>query len=372
MRFFHEAKKNINKNINKLLKIKKKPISNDFRSLYLTCLSSIILISFFSLLPSIANYTSKLIFNSKLIDNTSKIDFEKTMLGQDVKKKKSPEGDGLVLKNLFDDVFNFEDTPSDAVRLNASTVEQLFEDTNYNLKEVRKSKIVKPVVLNLLPEEIKKIQNTKKKKELFIQIVLPLILEENNLIKFDRKKLFVILNKNNNSKREIKWLNSKFKQYGVEKKDLSTLKIRMDEIPVSIAIAQAAKETGWGTSRFAIEGNALFGQWTWSEDGIKPSGASNDSSHKVMKFKILKASVRAYQRNLNTHSSYREFRKVRAQQRDREEKLNSLELVKYLDKYAATGKKYTDVIKKIIEQNALTDFDDANLLPNSQRVKNLI
>ena len=67
MRFFHEAKKNINKNINKLLKIKKKPISNDFRSLYLTCLSSIILISFFSLLPSIANYTSKLIFNSKLI-----------------------------------------------------------------------------------------------------------------------------------------------------------------------------------------------------------------------------------------------------------------------------------------------------------------
>ena len=368
---FHEIKKNIFKHTNKILKIKKKTINNDFRSLYLTFFSALLLIGLFSFLPLISRYTSKLIFDSKLIDNTSKIDFEKTMLGKDINKKSS-EGDGLILKNLFDDVFNFEDTPSDVVRLNAATVEQLFEDTNYNLKEVRKNKIVKPVVLNLLPEEIKNIQNTKKKKELFIQIVLPLVLEENNLIKLDRKKLFVILNKNNNSKREIKWLNNKFKQYGVEKKDLSTLKIRMDEIPVSLAIAQAAKETGWGTSRFAIEGNALFGQWTWSDDGIKPSGASSDSSHKVMKFKILKASVRAYQRNLNTHSSYREFRKVRAEQRDRGEKLNSLELVKYLDKYAATGKKYTDVIKKIIEQNKLTDFDDANLLPNSERVKNLI
>ena len=85
------------------------------------------------------------------------------MLGKDISKKSS-EGDGLILKNLFDDVFNFEDTPSDVVRLNAATVEQLFEDTNYNLKEVRKNKIVKPIVLNLLPEEIKNIQSTKKKE----------------------------------------------------------------------------------------------------------------------------------------------------------------------------------------------------------------
>ena len=74
----------------------------------------------------------------------------------------------------------------------------------------------------------------------------------------------------------------------------------MDEIPVSLAIAQAAKETGWGTSRFAQEGNALFGQWTWSGEGIKPAGADGDSKHKVAKFKVLKASVKAYQRNLNT------------------------------------------------------------------------
>ena len=366
----NKINKAISKNISNISKIKTKPINKELHSFYVTIIFGILLIGIFSVLPIIKNYTSKMIFNAKLIDNTSKIDFEKTLSGKEIEKDK--EGDGLALRNLFDDVFEFDSAPSDTVRLNAALIEQLFKDTGYNLNKVRKNKIVKPVSLSLLPGEIKNIRSTKKKKELFIQIVLPLILEENNLIKLDRKKLFVILNKNNNSKKEIKWLNNKFKQYGVVKKDLSTLKIRMDIVPVSLAIAQAAKETGWGTSRFAIEGNALFGQWTWSEEGIKPSAASNDSSHKVMRFKILKASVRAYQRNLNTHPSYREFRRIRAEQRDREEKLNSLELVKFLDKYAATGKKYTEVIIKIIEQNSLTDFDDAYLLPISKKIKNLI
>ncbi len=91
-----------------------------------------------------------------------------------------------------------------------------------------------------------------------------------------------------------------------------------------------------------------------------------------MKFKILKASVRAYQRNLNTHKSYKKFRKVRAIQRDVYGTLNSIELVKYLDKYAETGAEYTKILKQIIEQNKLTDFDDAKILPSSNREKNLI
>jgi Bax protein len=216
------------------------------------------------------------------------------------------------------------------------------------------------------------IASTQKRKTLFIQIILPLILEENNKIKLDRKKLFSILNKNKNSKLEKRWLNEKFKQYGVLNKDLSTLKVRMDYVPVSLAIAQAAKETGWGTSRFALEGNALFGQWTWSGEGIKPAGADSDSKHKVMKFKILKSSVRAYQRNLNTHPSYKEFRMARAELRDNERSLDSLILVNYLDKYAETGKEYTKILKQIIKQNNLTDFDNVKLLPSSIQLKNLI
>jgi len=232
--------------------------------------------------------------------------------------------------------------------------------------------LVKPITLSLLPEEMKMIESSTKKKNLFIKIILPLILDENNRIKLDRRKLFSILNKNKNTNSEKKWLNLKFKQYGVVKNDLSTLKIRMDEIPVSLAIAQAAKETGWGTSRFAIEGNALFGQWTWSGEGIKPAGADNDTSHKVMKFKILKSSVRAYQRNLNTHSSYKEFRMARAELRDNKMELDSLILANYIDKYAETGKEYVKILKQIIKQNNLKDFDDAKLLPSSKKLKSLI
>ena len=154
--------------------------------------------------------------------------------------------------------------------------------------------------------------------------------------------------------------------------DLSTLKVRMDEIPVSLAIAQAAKETGWGTSRFAQEGNALFGQWTWSGEGLKPKDADKNQGHKVMRFNVLQASVRAYQRNINTHSSYEDFRLARAKLRDLGEPLDSMILSEYLDKYAETGNEYVKVLQKIIQQNNLKDFDDAKLLPSSKELESLI
>ena len=146
----------------------------------------------------------------------------------------------------------------------------------------------------------------------------------------------------------------------------------MDEIPVSLALAQAAKETGWGTSRFAQEGNALFGQWTWSGEGLKPKDAEKDQGHKVMKFNVLQASVRAYQRNLNTHSSYKDFRQERAKLRDKGQPLDSIVLSQFLNKYAETGNQYVEVLQKIIKQNNLKDFDDAKLLPSSIELESLI
>tara|TARA_Y100000590_G_scaffold336365_1_gene383031 strand:- start:1697 stop:2827 length:1131 start_codon:yes stop_codon:yes gene_type:complete len=343
-----------------------------FKSLTYTILSSFILILSFGLMPSIISISSKFLSSPSIVENNSKLNFEKVLDGKEIDLNKEDESEKLRVTDLFLDIFEFENVPDNTVRFSASTLEEIYKDNGFNLNEIRNNKIVKPVKIDLLPKEIKKIENTKKRKNLFIQIVLPLILEENTRIKLERKKLFTILNKNNNTESEIKWLRSKFKQYGVVNRDLTTLKIRMDEIPVSMAIAQAAKETGWGTSRFALEGNALFGQWTFSGEGIKPKGADVGDTHKVMKFKVLQASVRAYQRNLNTHSSYRQFRKMRAIQRDNTGILNSLDLVNYLDKYAETGKEYTKILKKIIEQNNLTDFDDAKLLPSSQKMKKII
>ena len=347
----------------------KKIVKDNSKSFYYTCLSSLVIITFFFFSPMLTNFYNTLLQNNKEIRNESKINLDKVLNGKSIEKQEENDVESY---QVFEDIFEFESIPSDTVRLSAPTILQLFKDTNYTLDDVRRNKFVKPIKLSLLPNEMKMIENTKKRKNLFIQIILPLILEENKKIKFDRKKLFSILNKKNNTKAEIKWLNMKFKQYGIKSKDLLTLKVRMDEIPVSLAIAQAAKETGWGTSRFALEGNALFGQWTYSGEGIKPASIDNDKTHKVMRFQILQASIRAYHRNLNTHSSYRKFRKLRAEARDNDEKLNSLILADSLDQYAATGIEYTKILKQIIKQNSLKDFDDVKLLPTSKKLKNLI
>tara|TARA_B100000965_G_scaffold113040_1_gene93268 strand:- start:309 stop:1442 length:1134 start_codon:yes stop_codon:yes gene_type:complete len=352
---------------------KQKKFPNIFVNFFYTAIVGVFFIGFFYVTPFVIDFSKKKFKKNEIVLNNSNINFNRVLEGKEIQKNKNlNEDDEVNFKGLFSDVFEFNINEQDTVRLSASTLSELFKDEDYNLKDIRKNKIVKPITIDILPSEIKLIENTRKRKELFIQIVLPLILEENKKIKLSRKTLFSILNKNNNTEAEKNWLKSKFKQYGVVNRDLATLKIRMDEIPVSIAIAQAAKETGWGTSRFAQEGNALFGQWTFDGEGIKPAGSDAGDTHKVMKFKILKASVRAYQRNLNTHKSYKKFRKIRAIQRDTHGSLNSLELIKYLDKYAETGTEYTKILKKIVEQNKLTDFDDAKILPNSKREKNLI
>ena len=231
--------------------------------------------------------------------------------------------------------------------LSAETASNLFDELNYDLKGVRAGQKVKPIYLTKLPKDLRTLGDTNKKRELFIKIVLPLILSENSKITEDRKKLFKILGKNFNTVGERVWLKRRFKEYKIDDRDLSKLKMRMDIIPVSIALAQAANESGWGTSRFALEGNALFGQWTWSKKGISPKNKDPDQNHKVLQFQVLKASVKAYKNNLNTHNAYKEFREVRAQLRQENKQIIGLDLIKYLKAYAAIGEKYVLLIEDI-------------------------
>ena len=355
---------------NKKYKVLKTLDDNNMGSIARILLSSFVVVFTFYSLPLIANFTNEKFLNTKEFRNNSK-----TVLAYTLDKQNNgilDSDEKYDERDLLVDIYSLNEKETDAVRLDASTIKQLFEDTDYKLKDIRKNKLVKPIALDSFPLEIKMIENTKKRKDFFIQIVLPLILQENNNIRLDRKRLFSIINKSNNTELEKKWLKKKYKQYGIPSRDLSTLKIRMDEVPVSLALAQAAKETGWGTSRFAQEGNALFGQWTWSGEGLKPKEADESQGHKVMKFNVLQASVRAYQRNLNTHKTYKEFRLARAQLRDAGKPLDSIFLSKYLDEYAETGQQYVKIIQKIIEQNDLKDFDNAKLLPSSLELESLI
>ena len=255
-----------------------------------------------------------------------------------------------------------ENLQENTVSLNSETTINLFTDLEYTLERVRAGQQVKPIYFTKLPKDLKALGDTTKKKELFIQIVLPLILAENQKILEDREKLFKILEKSFNSIGERVWLNRRFKEYKIADSDLAELKTRMDIIPVSLAIAQAAIESGWGTSRFALEGNALFGQWTWGKKGIEPKQKDANKKFKILNFQILRASVRAYKNNLNTNNGYKEFREARALLRQNDEKISGLKLAKYLFRYAATGKEYTTSLEKSIKINSLDDFDEARLL----------
>ena len=328
-------------------------------NLYKISVVVILIVGFFSVIPLI--YDTEVNDISKSFVKNEQIIKEKKIENQILKE--------LTKKNEINEDFNFQEKLEDrevnnTVRLEASTLNEIFKSANYNLDVVRKTKRVKPIYISVLPAEINSIASTKEKKDLFIKIILPLILEENKKIISNRNKLFRILGKIKNSKKEKKWLSNKFKEYEIKDRDLSELKIRMDIIPVSLALAQAAKETGWGTSRFAVEGNALFGQWTYSENGMEPyDNVAGD--HKVMRFNVLQASVKAYKRNLNTHRVYKKFRLARAELRERGKQVDSLVLVKFLDKYAETGNEYIAVLQKIIKQNSLMDFDQAKLLPTN-------
>ena len=250
--------------------------------------------------------------------------------------------------------------PENDYNLNTLTVLNLFEDLNYDLDSVRDSKLVKPIYFTRLPKDLDSIRSTKKKKETFLKILLPLIVAENEKIKKDRKKLFKLLKANSKPENQ-KWINKKYKDYKVSKREINELIEKMDVIPISIALAQAAKESGWGTSRFALEGNAIFGQWTWKGEGIEPLEKTGDQNHKILKFPLLRASVKAYITNLNTHNGYKDFRKKRFQLRKQNKALVGKELIDELDNYAQTGKEYTKVLRQIIEQNDLDEFETVEI-----------
>ena len=336
------------------------------KQLFYTATVAVIVIGFFGGVPYLVN-----IFH--------KIDYDLWKNKDEVAKHKNDTIDKILKKNetkSYKKNENFivnekiqitkDDLIENTISLDASVVASLFEDLNYDLSKIRKGKKVKPFYISLLPKDISLIEDIRERKELFIKIILPLILQENEKIEEDRKKLFKVLAKKSNTKEEKNWLKWKFKEYKIKNRDISELKIRMDIVPVSLAIAQAAIESGWGTSRFALEGNALYGQWTWSDKGLKPL-ENVDGDHKVMHFKILTASIKAYKKNLNTHSGYIEFREARANLRNRNEKVTGLKLTQYLDKYSATGMEYTKKLELTIKKNSLSDFENAKLLSTGLR-----
>ena len=250
------------------------------------------------------------------------------------------------------------------------TVDEVARTLSYDLGMIAEGEADVPrLFLTSMPRDIADVPEVSFKKSVFFKSVLPLVLQVNEQILEDRARLKRIAENAGAGKaiaaEDRLWVAMMSKRYRTERGDYDALLQRVDIIPPSLALAQAAKESGWGSSRFAQVGNALFGQWTWDEDqGIEPRDRPEGSDHLVRGFDSLLKSVEAYMLNLNRHNAYRELRSLRAGMRERGDEISGVKLAGGLKSYSELGMEYVDRIRSMISYNELMALDNAALSGN--------
>jgi len=249
----------------------------------------------------------------------------------------------------------------------------LYDSLGYTLQPIRQGGAQVPRLEILrMPEDWPDVTSVVKRKNGFFRTLLPLVLLANHRISNDRMRILSLQAElesgNELDGSDNAWLLEMASRYGIDDNRTSdsasaigALLPRVDTIPPSLALAQAAIESGWGRSRFALEGNALFGQWTWDGTGIKPQDAAEDSTHHVARFDNLLDSVEAYMLNLNSQGAYADLRKIRAAQRAQDHHPDGLTLASTLVHYSQEGTAYPAKLDSIIRTNKLSALDQAIL-----------
>ena len=254
---------------------------------------------------------------------------------------------------------------SDKTRLQSvASLVDLYQEIEYRLDDIRLGEIAVPrLMVERMPDDIVMVDSPSERKRLFIQLALPLILYANERIAADRGRLIALREKIERAAyapSDKAWLAGLAGRYGLDSPDLDALLRRVDVIPTSLALAQGAEESGWGTSRFVREGNAIFGQRTYDQGaGLVPINRDSGKKHVVKAFSGLMESVASYMTNLNTHYAYDEFRRIRARQRASGD-VDSYNLVGALDRYSERGEAYIETIRSIIDKNDLQSYDSAS------------
>ncbi|MAZ04037.1 MAG: hypothetical protein CMN56_12975 [Sneathiella sp.] len=242
-------------------------------------------------------------------------------------------------------------------------------EVSFQLDDIRDGGPVPRFYVDQIPADILDLSDVEKRKKTFIKLVLPQVLSVNEGIEVQRERLTGLLEKKaigaSLKENDRKWLQQLALRYREETIDPEALMEKVDKIPVSIALAQAVEESGWGTSRFAREGNALFGQRVWSTGGgIVPEDRSEDETHEVRAFKSIAESIRSYAHNLNVHPAYEDFREARAWSRtESNTETSGLQLIDTLHGYSEKGQEYVDNLRTLIQTNNFQDFEDAILMP---------
>jgi len=258
---------------------------------------------------------------------------------------------------------------------------ELFEKLNYTpeawqagIREI--PRVYLPIIGAKWSSVSSKEVTVENKKRLFFRGIAPMILRANELIMIDRNRLNNIRSSFNKSssvtEKDQKWILKIAQLYKVKNADdeittsmLEELWKKVDIVPASLALAQSAEESGWGTSRFAAEGNAIYGQWTWGSNAITPEKQRKElGNYGIAAFETLQESVCAYMLNLNTHNAYTSLRNKRAELRENNQKITGLLLAEQLTKYSERGVEYVKTLKSMIDYNLLAPADDAYLSDN--------
>ena len=249
----------------------------------------------------------------------------------------------------------------------AEALSNTFKRIGYDLDGIKAGGMAVPrLFLASLPLDMSAIRQATERKTIFFKTVLPLILQVNDEIRADRMRLLDLHTRARDGKHlpavDRLWLIVLAERYKVERGNLKGLLKRVDIMPTSMALAQAAEESGWGTSRFSREGNAIFGEWTFSgSEGLVPLQREAGKTHKVRAFRSLLDSVRSYARNLNTHRAYRELRTLREQMRRDGTPIRGRRLIETLTSYSERGVDYVKDLRAIMSVNKLDGLDAAKL-----------
>jgi Bax protein len=218
------------------------------------------------------------------------------------------------------------------------------------------------------------ITDVKERKKAFFNYLTPFVMEKNSLILKDRERLNALLTSNKKlSAKNKTWISTLRQNHRLKKlenyskDDIKALLNRLDIIPASLVLAQAANESAWGTSRFATQGNNYFGQWCFRKGcGLVPEFRNEDADHEVRKFNDARESVFAYIDNLNTNAAYKKLRASRAQLRQNKEIVTGLALVHGLEHYSERGQAYVEEIEGLINYNKLWRFNRSQPKPEPQ------
>jgi len=203
------------------------------------------------------------------------------------------------------------------------------------------------------------------KKSAFFDYIFPLVKESNQLVIEDRKQLEVLANNVDDlSFFEQRALDGLAEDYFIDRENrnnlqvVEQLRLRVDPVPPSLALAQAAIESAWGTSRFAVQGNNLFGQWCYKKGcGLVPLRRNSGTQHEVAKFATVSESVGSYIRNINTHRAYQDLRVSRARLRTEQSSASGHQLAENLLEYSELREKYVHEVQAVIRINKLARYD---------------